>query len=136
MSPRPTASLSLDLDNLWAYQMTHGDEGWEDYGTYLDAVTDVVLPELEARRLAITFFIVGQDAALQSTTTRLRRSAEPVTRSAITAFATSRGSIGTRLTNFTRSSAARRRRSRRSPAGGQSGSAGPATASVQTCCAS
>ena len=64
MSPRPTASLSLDLDNLWAYQMTHGDEGWEDYGTYLDAVTDVVLPELEARRLSITFFIVGQDAAL------------------------------------------------------------------------
>ena len=45
MSPRPTASLSLDLDNLWAYQMTHGDEGWEDYATYLDAATDVVLPD-------------------------------------------------------------------------------------------
>lgn len=68
MSPRPTASLSLDLDNLWAYQMTHGDEGWEEFGTYLDAVTDVVLPELEARRLAITFFVVGQDAALSVNT--------------------------------------------------------------------
>ena len=32
---KPLASLSLDLDNLWAYQMTHGDEGWDDYGSYL-----------------------------------------------------------------------------------------------------
>lgn len=60
---RPLASLSLDADNLWAYQMTHGDPGWEDYPTYLDELAAVVLPELASRELTITFFVVGQDAA-------------------------------------------------------------------------
>lgn len=61
---KPYASLSLDADNLWAYQMTHGDPGWDSYPTYLDALTDVVLPELTSRKMNITFFVVGQDAAL------------------------------------------------------------------------
>ena len=59
------ASLSLDADNLWAYQMTHGDPGWDTYPTYLDALVDVVLPMLDELQLKITFFVVGQDAALQ-----------------------------------------------------------------------
>lgn len=60
---RSLASLSLDADNLWAYQMTHGDPGWEQYSTYLDELIAVVLPELASRDLTITFFVVGQDAA-------------------------------------------------------------------------
>lgn len=60
-----TASLSLDADNLWAYQMTHGDPGWDTYPTYLDALVDVVLPMLADLGLTITFFLVGQDAALE-----------------------------------------------------------------------
>jgi len=59
------ASLSLDADNLWAYQMTHGDEGWDTYPTYLDALAGVVLPMLQDLGLHITFFVVGQDAALE-----------------------------------------------------------------------
>lgn len=59
------ASLSLDADNLWAYQMTHGDPGWDAYPTYLDTLADVVLPMLSDLNLTITFFIVGQDAALE-----------------------------------------------------------------------
>jgi len=61
---KPLASLSLDLDNLWAYQMTHGDEGWDDYGSYLDTLVPLALEQLAEQQLRITFFVVGQDAAL------------------------------------------------------------------------
>ncbi|MFT3852367.1 MAG: polysaccharide deacetylase family protein [Ilumatobacteraceae bacterium] len=70
------ASVSLDADNLWAYQMTHGDEGWDNYPTYLDALVDVVLPGLAERNLTITFFIVGQDAALEVNHAALRKIAD------------------------------------------------------------
>ena len=59
------ASLSLDADNLWAYQMTHGDPGWDTYPTYLEALVDVVLPMLDGLGVKITFFVVGQNAALE-----------------------------------------------------------------------
>jgi peptidoglycan/xylan/chitin deacetylase (PgdA/CDA1 family) len=62
---KPIASLSLDLDNLWAYQMTHGDAGWDTYPSYLDVLVPRVLEMLAARNLRITFFVVGQDAALE-----------------------------------------------------------------------
>jgi peptidoglycan/xylan/chitin deacetylase (PgdA/CDA1 family) len=61
---KPYVSLSLDLDNQWSYMKTHGDAGWESHPSYLDAVVPVILGFLEARRLTISFFIVGQDAAL------------------------------------------------------------------------
>ena len=61
---KPLASLSLDLDNLWAYMKTHGDPDWEDFPSYLDVVVPRILAFLAERRLTITFFIVGQDAAL------------------------------------------------------------------------
>jgi peptidoglycan/xylan/chitin deacetylase (PgdA/CDA1 family) len=61
---KPYASLSLDLDNQWAYMKTHGDAGWQSYPSYFDAVVPRILEFLAARRLTITFFIVGQDAAL------------------------------------------------------------------------
>ncbi|MEZ5065688.1 MAG: polysaccharide deacetylase family protein [bacterium] len=56
------ASLSLDLDNQWSYQKTHGDPGWESFPTYLDLVVPRVLKLLAERDLTITFFVVGQDA--------------------------------------------------------------------------
>lgn len=58
-------SLSLDLDNLWCYQKTHGDPGWESFPTYLDTVVDIVLPALARHGLTLTVFVVGQDAALE-----------------------------------------------------------------------
>lgn len=62
---KPLASLSLDLDNLWSYMKTHGDRGWESFPSYLNVVVPRVLEFLEKRGLKITFFVVGQDAALQ-----------------------------------------------------------------------
>ena len=64
--PKPIASLSLDLDNQWSYMKTHGDGGWQTFPSYLDTVVPRVLNFLKERNdLAITFFIVGQDAALE-----------------------------------------------------------------------
>lgn len=62
---KPIASLSLDLDNKWSYMKTHGDAGWEEFPSYLDVVVPRVLAFLKERDLKITFFIVGQDAALE-----------------------------------------------------------------------
>lgn len=59
------ASLSLDLDNQWSYLKTHGDRGWESHPSYLDAVVPRILGFLGERGLRISFFIVGQDAALE-----------------------------------------------------------------------
>jgi peptidoglycan-N-acetylglucosamine deacetylase len=59
------ASLSLDLDNQWSYMKTHGDSGWETFPSYLDVVVPRTLSFLKDRNLNITFFIVGQDAALE-----------------------------------------------------------------------
>ncbi len=59
------ASLSLDLDNQWTYMRTHGDAGWQAYPSYLDTLVPRLLDDLAARGLTITFFVVGQDAALE-----------------------------------------------------------------------
>lgn len=58
-------SLSLDLDNKWSYLKTHGSDAWVDFPSYLDLVVPRILRFLEDRNLKITFFIVGQDAALE-----------------------------------------------------------------------
>jgi len=60
--PLPTASLSIDLDNLWAYLKTQGTTGWESFPTYLDKVVPRILESLEKQGLKATFFIVGKDA--------------------------------------------------------------------------
>lgn len=59
------ASLSLDLDNQWSYLKTHGDPAWQDHPSYFDIAVPRILQFLERRKLTITFFIVGQDAALE-----------------------------------------------------------------------
>lgn len=64
MKTKPFASLSLDLDNKWSYMKTHGDAGWESFPSYLDTVVPRALKFLSERNLNITFFVVGQDAAL------------------------------------------------------------------------
>lgn len=58
------ASLSLDLDNKWSYLKTHGDSEWAAFPSYLEIVVPRVLGMLAQRKLRITWFVVGQDAAL------------------------------------------------------------------------
>lgn len=73
---KPIASLSLDLDNQWSYLKTHGDAGWESFPSYLDIVVPRVLQFLNDLTQTITFFIVGQDAALEKNAPALRALAE------------------------------------------------------------
>lgn len=68
---KPIASLSLDLDNKWSYMKTHGDAGWETFPSYLDTVVPRSLEFLKSRGLNITYFIVGQDAALDKNSAAL-----------------------------------------------------------------
>lgn len=62
--PKPVASISLDLDDKWTYMKTRGIEGWQHLPSYLEIVVPRVLDFLKERSLRITFFLVGQDAAL------------------------------------------------------------------------
>jgi len=59
------ASVSLDLDDKWSYMKVHGDEGWEKFPSYLDIVLPITLDILDKLDIKITFFIVGQDAAIE-----------------------------------------------------------------------
>jgi peptidoglycan/xylan/chitin deacetylase (PgdA/CDA1 family) len=63
MSSKPIASLSLDLDDLWAYQRSHGDPEWERRKSYLPALMPPLLDLLDEHACRITFFVVGVDAA-------------------------------------------------------------------------
>ena len=73
---RPLASISLDLDNLWSYMKIHGDAGWDEYPSYLDALVPIVTDRLRRHDLTITVFIVGQDAAIERNHGALRALAE------------------------------------------------------------
>lgn len=59
----PPASLSVDLDNRWSYEMIHGEPGWDRYASYLDRLVPRLLEVLEATGLRVTCFVVGRDAA-------------------------------------------------------------------------
>ena len=62
-APRPLASVSLDLDNLWSYLKVHGDPRWVDRPSYFGVFVPRVLDLLDELGMRITFFIVGADAA-------------------------------------------------------------------------
>lgn len=73
---KPPASLSLDLDNVWTYLRAHGHAAWADYPSFLDLAVPRILDFLGERDLTITFFIVGQDAAMDQHRAVLARIAE------------------------------------------------------------
>ncbi len=68
----PQATISVDLDNQWSYMKTHGDSGWETFPSYLDIAIPRLLELMDRRDLTVTFFVVGQDAALDKNATALR----------------------------------------------------------------
>jgi len=59
--PRPLASVSVDLDNLWAYLKTHGDPGWRDRPSFLPSAVPRLLEILGEHGLTTTVFVVGAD---------------------------------------------------------------------------
>lgn len=73
---KQAASISLDLDNLWSYLKTQGVSGWESFPSYLDKVVPRILSMLERCGQRITFFVVGQDATMESNRTVLKSIAD------------------------------------------------------------
>jgi peptidoglycan-N-acetylglucosamine deacetylase len=63
--PKLPASISLDLDDQWSYMKVHGDDGWETFPSYLDIVVPIFLDVFDRLGIKITFFVVGQDAAIE-----------------------------------------------------------------------
>jgi len=55
------ATVSLDLDNYWAYLRAHGDNTWQDYPSFLDIAGPRILRFFEQRNIKPTIFVVGQD---------------------------------------------------------------------------
>jgi peptidoglycan/xylan/chitin deacetylase (PgdA/CDA1 family) len=76
MTARAYTSVSLDLDNQWSYLKTHGNAEWKEFPSYLDIAVPRILEFLAKRRIDITFFIVGQDAALPKNRAALRALAD------------------------------------------------------------
>ncbi|MEQ1748139.1 MAG: polysaccharide deacetylase family protein [Prosthecobacter sp.] len=66
------ASISIDLDNQWAYMKTQGCAGWESFPSYLDLVVPRILETLRRSGLRATFFVVGKDAELEKNHAALR----------------------------------------------------------------
>lgn len=56
------ASISIDLDNEWAYLKALGDPRWRMYPSYLYKVVPVILQFLKSRGVVLTVFVVGKDA--------------------------------------------------------------------------
>lgn len=56
------ATLSLDLDNLWAYQRSHGAAGWQAYPSFLDRAVPRILEAASRHGVRMTVFVVGRDA--------------------------------------------------------------------------
>jgi peptidoglycan/xylan/chitin deacetylase (PgdA/CDA1 family) len=59
---RATASVSLDMDNLWSYMKTHGDPAWASRPSYLDALVPRMLDVFGEHSVTATVFVVGADA--------------------------------------------------------------------------
>ena len=58
---KPTASVSLDLDNLWAYLKTHGDPAWESRPSFLPTAVPRLRSLFAEHGLVTTVFVVGAD---------------------------------------------------------------------------
>ena len=70
---RAIGSLSMDLDNKWAYLRAAGVSDWDERPGYLPLVVDRIVDTLGEFDLPLTVFTVGRDlqddsdcAAIQS----------------------------------------------------------------------
>lgn len=61
MSKRLEATVSLDLDNYWAYLKAHGDPQWQQYPSFLNIAGPRILKFFEKIDVKPTIFVVGQD---------------------------------------------------------------------------
>lgn len=60
-SAKLTATLSIDLDNLWAYERVAGRSDWKSCPSYFSIVTPRIRAVLMELGLPLTVFVVGRD---------------------------------------------------------------------------
>ncbi len=60
--PKGDATLSVDLDNLWAYQRSFGVSNWYNAPSFLEVSISRILTLLQQQGLRLTAFVVGYDA--------------------------------------------------------------------------
>ncbi|EMB16309.1 polysaccharide deacetylase family protein [Rhodopirellula europaea] len=61
MSQPLIGSLSMDLDNKWAYLRAAGHEDWESASSYFDIAVPRIVELLGELNLPLTVFLVGRD---------------------------------------------------------------------------
>ncbi|MEO7477256.1 MAG: polysaccharide deacetylase family protein, partial [Gemmatimonadales bacterium] len=69
---RGLASVSLDLDDLWTYLRTHGDDSWASRPSFLQEFVPLLLDLLDETQVKLTVFVVGADAAMPRNAPLLR----------------------------------------------------------------
>ena len=62
--PTKTASVSLDMDNCWAYLRTHGDESWSSFPSFLHIAVPRIAEFFSTYNVRPTVFVVGKDLDL------------------------------------------------------------------------
>ena len=68
---KPTADLSLDLDNMWSYMKTHGNPDWQSHPSYLDHLIPRVLERLGSIHCMVVHGEDGLDEISLSGRTRV-----------------------------------------------------------------
>ncbi|MEM6980679.1 MAG: chitooligosaccharide deacetylase, partial [Planctomycetota bacterium] len=58
---KPIGSLSLDLDNKWAYLRAAGRSHWEGCQSYFPLVVPRIVDLVGQTNLPLTVFLVGRD---------------------------------------------------------------------------
>ncbi|MEO9590719.1 polysaccharide deacetylase family protein [Rhodopirellula bahusiensis] len=66
MSQALIGSLSMDLDNKWAYLRAAGHEDWESASSYFPIATQRIVEMLGELNLPLTVFLVGRDLDVDS----------------------------------------------------------------------
>ncbi|MEM1227394.1 MAG: polysaccharide deacetylase family protein [Planctomycetota bacterium] len=76
MNAQPVASLSLDLDNKWAYLRAAGRGDWESAPSYLPLAVERIVDLLGEIGLPLTVFLVGRDCQSGADGDAIRRFGE------------------------------------------------------------
>jgi hypothetical protein len=67
------ANISVDLDNLWAYQRAAKIDGWEENPSYLPLVIPRIIKHLAVADLTATIFVVARDLESQTNFDAIRQ---------------------------------------------------------------
>ena len=70
---KPLAALSVDMDDLWSYLKTAGDESWREHPSFMSMAMPRLFDMLGEFRMGITCFVIGDDVERPSVRPWLER---------------------------------------------------------------